>query len=194
MVETSAFDEPGIHVIATDSDVDDLSGLLRQLARAASGQAPSAASAGAPAAPEGETGAPPARSIDAQPAGETEVLPAGETEMLSAGMRGAVPAEAFAVDELIDGDVALSPFQDAAENLFLGREPRRFGLVDRARMRREAAEVFRAFGLDLSPDGPATVPPEHRLTFALARGVVRGARRPAINADRLPRPDAAARR
>ncbi|SKC41932.1 sugar ABC transporter ATP-binding protein [Okibacterium fritillariae] len=124
MSETAAaFDGPGLHVIATDTDVDDVADLLVRLQ---------------------------------------------------------VPVEA-----VIDGDLALSPYQDAAENLFLGHEPRRFGLVDRSRMRREAAEVFSSFGLDLSPDGPPTLRPEEHLLFALARVAVHGARACAINADRL---------
>jgi ABC-type uncharacterized transport system ATPase subunit len=120
---SGAFDGPGLHVIATDIDVDDVADLLARL------QVP--------------------------------------------------------VDAVIDGDLALSPYQDAAENLFLGHEPRRFGLVDRGRMRREAAEVFRRFGLDLVPDGPPAVRPQDRLLFAVARVAVQGATTCAINADRL---------
>jgi len=120
---TGAFDGPGLHVIATDIDVDDVADLLVRL------QVP--------------------------------------------------------VDAVIDGDLALSPYQDAAENLFLGHEPRRFGLVDRGRMRREAADVFTSFGVDLSPDGPPTLRPEDHLLFALARVAVQGARACVINADRL---------
>ena len=120
---SGAFDGPGLHVIATDIDVDDVADLLARL------QVP--------------------------------------------------------VDAVIDGDLALSPYQDAAENLFLGHEPRRFGLVDRGRMRREAAEVFRRFGLDLVPDGPPAVRPQDRLLFAAARVAVQGATTCAINADRL---------
>jgi ABC-type sugar transport system ATPase subunit len=125
----TTFDGPGIHVIATDVDVDDAAELLARLS---------------------------------------------------------VPAGA-----VIEGELALSPFQDAAENLFLGHEPRRFGLVDRARMRREAAEVFARFGLDLRPDGPPEVRLEQRLLFALARLFVRSAQTVTVNADRLPAPSAA---
>lgn len=117
------FAGPGIHVIATDVDVDDAAELLTRL--------------------------------------EVPVGP------------------------VIEGDLALSPFQDAAENLFLGHEPRRFGLVDRGRMRREAAEVFARFGLDLRPDGPPEVRPDQRLLFALARLAVRKVDDCVVDADRL---------
>ncbi len=120
----SPFDEPGIHVIATDADVDDAAALLTRLS--------------------------------------------------------------VRVDAVLDGDVAFSPFQDAAENLFLGHEPRRFGLVDRSRMRREAAEVFDRLGLDLDVDGPVPSSPEDQLLFAVGRSMVRGLRRCAVNADRSP--------
>jgi ABC-type sugar transport system ATPase subunit len=124
------FASPGLHVIATDVDVDDVADLLARLS---------------------------------------------------------VP-----VDAVVDGDLALSPYQDAAENLFLGHEPRRFGLVDRSRMRREAAEVFARFGLDLSPDGPPALSPDDHLLFALARIAVQDASAGAINADRLDDPSGAA--
>ena len=41
-----------------------------------------------------------------------------------------------------------------AENLFLGRQPRRFGLIDRRRMQREAAEVLARYGLDIDVREP----------------------------------------
>lgn len=120
----SSFNEPGIHVIATDGDVDDAAALLAGLS--------------------------------------------------------------VRVDAVIDGDAAFSPFQDAAENLFLGHEPRRFGLVDRSRMRREAAEVFDRLGLVLDVTGPVPRSPEHQLLFAVGRAMVRGLGTCAVNADRFP--------
>ncbi|MEM9235998.1 MAG: sugar ABC transporter ATP-binding protein, partial [Verrucomicrobiota bacterium] len=41
---------------------------------------------------------------------------------------------------------------DVAANLFLGREPRRFGFVDDKRMRRESREFLRMVGLDVVPE------------------------------------------
>ncbi|GAA2259876.1 sugar ABC transporter ATP-binding protein [Glycomyces scopariae] len=43
-----------------------------------------------------------------------------------------------------------------AENLFIGRQPKgRFGLIDRAAMRRDAAALFARLGVPLDPDRPA---------------------------------------
>ncbi len=46
----------------------------------------------------------------------------------------------------------LQPFLTVAENLYLGREPLRFGLIDHAAMRRDAKAVLEGLGLDLDPD------------------------------------------
>ncbi|NLU71306.1 sugar ABC transporter ATP-binding protein [Streptomyces sp. HNM0575] len=48
----------------------------------------------------------------------------------------------------------LVPRLSVAENIFLGRQPRRFGLVDRARMEADAAEVLARVGVDIAPDVP----------------------------------------
>jgi ABC-type sugar transport system ATPase subunit len=46
-----------------------------------------------------------------------------------------------------------TPELTVAENIFLGREPiSRYRLIDRKRMRREAAEILDRYHLDLSPD------------------------------------------
>ncbi len=45
-------------------------------------------------------------------------------------------------------EFSLVPFLDIAQNIFLGREPRRFGLIDRARMHRDADAVLASLGLD----------------------------------------------
>jgi len=43
---------------------------------------------------------------------------------------------------------------DVAGNVFLGREPRRFGLIDRAKMRAEASALLEKLGLPISVDTP----------------------------------------
>ncbi|MCH6160404.1 sugar ABC transporter ATP-binding protein [Streptomyces marispadix] len=48
----------------------------------------------------------------------------------------------------------LVPRLSVAENIFLGRQPRRFGLVRRARMEADAAEVLARVGVDVAPDTP----------------------------------------
>ncbi|MEV1044248.1 sugar ABC transporter ATP-binding protein [Streptomyces sp. NPDC049916] len=46
----------------------------------------------------------------------------------------------------------LVPDLTVAENIFLGRQPRRFGLVDHRRMREDARELLRRVGVDVAPD------------------------------------------
>lgn len=59
-----------------------------------------------------------------------------------------------------------------AENLYLGRQPRRMGLVDRRRMRRDAAELLRAYGVAADPDETlAHYPVAIRQIIAIARAV-----------------------
>jgi monosaccharide-transporting ATPase len=48
-------------------------------------------------------------------------------------------------------EVNLLPNRSVAENLFLGHQPTRFGLVDRRRMEREARELLARYGLDIDP-------------------------------------------
>ncbi|MGH3356454.1 MAG: sugar ABC transporter ATP-binding protein [Nocardioidaceae bacterium] len=52
----------------------------------------------------------------------------------------------------IHQELALVPNMTVAENVLLGRLPRRFGLVRRADMGRLAAEALDRIGLDVSPD------------------------------------------
>ncbi len=53
---------------------------------------------------------------------------------------------------VISQEFRLVPQMTVAENMFLGHEPRRFGLVDRATSRRMTREPLRELGLDISPD------------------------------------------
>jgi monosaccharide-transporting ATPase len=48
-------------------------------------------------------------------------------------------------------EVNLLPNLSVAENIMLGREPRRFGAIDTRRMRQRAAEVLDGLGLDVDP-------------------------------------------
>lgn len=45
----------------------------------------------------------------------------------------------------------LVPDLTVAENIFLGRQPRRYGLIDRKRMEAEAAELLERVGVSVSP-------------------------------------------
>jgi len=74
-------------------------------------------------------------------------------------------------------EVNLLMYRSVAENMFLGREPRRFGLIDWARMYREAGETLRNLGLQIDPKvvlGSLNI--ASRQMIAIARGVSLGAK------------------
>jgi simple sugar transport system ATP-binding protein len=48
-------------------------------------------------------------------------------------------------------EVNLLPNRSVAENLFLGHQPTRFGLVDRRRMERESRAILQRYGLHIDP-------------------------------------------
>jgi monosaccharide-transporting ATPase len=48
-------------------------------------------------------------------------------------------------------EVNLLPNRSVAENLFLGHQPTRFGLVDRRRMERQSRDILQRYGLDIDP-------------------------------------------
>lgn len=48
-------------------------------------------------------------------------------------------------------EFSLVPELSVEQNIFLGREPGRAGIVDRAQMRRRASEVLRRLGFDIAP-------------------------------------------
>ena len=51
-------------------------------------------------------------------------------------------------------EVNLVGYRSLAENVFLGREPRRFGLIDWGRMNAEASRILASFGLDVDVTRP----------------------------------------
>lgn len=55
---------------------------------------------------------------------------------------------------LIHQELNLADNLDIASNIYLGREPTRFGLIDRKAMLRGAREALEEVGLDLPPDTP----------------------------------------
>ena len=88
------------------------------------------------------------------------------------------PREAqFAGIGAIYQELNLIPLLSVAENICLGAEPMRFGLIDRRRMRRRAREILSRFGLDIDIDRPlGSYPAAARQIVAVARTVARRAK------------------
>ena len=55
---------------------------------------------------------------------------------------------------IIHQELALIPEMTVAENIYLGREPRRFGIIDKHRLHRCAAQLLSQFGLTLPLQTP----------------------------------------
>jgi ribose transport system ATP-binding protein len=74
-------------------------------------------------------------------------------------------------------EVNLLAFRTVAENIYLGREPRRFGLIDWKRMNRDAADLLKRLGLDIDPRATlGSLNIALRQMIAIARGVSFGAK------------------
>ncbi len=74
-------------------------------------------------------------------------------------------------------EINLAPHRSVAENIFLAREPQRFGLLDRRRMRAEARAVLKRFNLNIDVDRPlGDFGAATRQMVAIARGVTQNAR------------------
>ncbi|WP_031069711.1 sugar ABC transporter ATP-binding protein [Streptomyces sp. NRRL WC-3742] len=87
----------------------------------------------------------------------TGVHPVDGGEVLLAGrpVRIAGPAQAREAGiSTVYQEVNLCPNLSVAENIFIGREPRRFGLIDWGAMRRRAAELVRELELDIDVSAP----------------------------------------
>ncbi|WP_328538677.1 sugar ABC transporter ATP-binding protein [Streptomyces sp. NBC_00344] len=65
-------------------------------------------------------------------------------------IHGAQDAERLGIATIYQ-EFNLVPDLTVAENIFLGRQPRRFGMIDRARMEADAGELLRRVGVDVSP-------------------------------------------
>ena len=74
-------------------------------------------------------------------------------------------------------EVNLLMFRTVAENIFLGREPRKFGFVDWAKMNNDAGELLRSLGLNINPKAElGSLNIALRQMVAIARGVSVGAK------------------
>ncbi|MFD7919278.1 sugar ABC transporter ATP-binding protein [Streptomyces sp. NPDC059740] len=85
--------------------------------------------------------------------------------------RNPLEAQAAGISTIYQ-EVNLVPLMSVARNLFLGREPRRFGLVDQRRMNRWAAEIQERYGLRVDVTRPLrTLGLGAQQMVALARAV-----------------------
>ena len=74
-------------------------------------------------------------------------------------------------------ELNLIPLLSVAENICLGAEPMRFGMIDRGETRRRAREILSRFGLDIDVDRPlGSYPAAARQIVAVARTVARRAK------------------
>ncbi|MGY8675728.1 MAG: sugar ABC transporter ATP-binding protein, partial [Verrucomicrobiia bacterium] len=75
---------------------------------------------------------------------------------------------------LIHQELNLADNLDVGANIFLGREPLRYGLIDRPRIREEAQQYLEMVGLDVSPDtivGELTIGRQQMVEIAKALSV-----------------------
>ncbi|SEP05235.1 monosaccharide ABC transporter ATP-binding protein, CUT2 family, partial [Actinacidiphila rubida] len=94
-----------------------------------------------------------------------------ELEGRARDFRNPLEAQAAGISTIYQ-EVNLVPLMSVARNLYLGREPRRFGLVDVGRMNREATEVLGRYGVDVDVTRPLrTLGLGAQQMVALARAV-----------------------
>ncbi|HEX6536822.1 MAG TPA: sugar ABC transporter ATP-binding protein [Gemmatimonadaceae bacterium] len=88
------------------------------------------------------------------------------------------PADAQAAGvTAVHQEIHLLGHRTVAENISLGREPRRWGMIDWRRMYEEGARVLAGLGLDIDPRAPvASLSTARRQMVAIARGVSLGAK------------------
>ncbi|HEX2207950.1 MAG TPA: ATP-binding cassette domain-containing protein, partial [Longimicrobium sp.] len=88
------------------------------------------------------------------------------------------PADAQAAGVIaVHQEIHLLSYRSVAENVFLGREPRRWGMVDWARMRTETGELLQRLGLAIEPTAVlGALSTAQQQMVAIARGVSLGAR------------------
>ncbi|WP_329458885.1 sugar ABC transporter ATP-binding protein [Streptomyces sp. NBC_01497] len=85
--------------------------------------------------------------------------------------RNPLEAQAAGISTIYQ-EVNLVPLMSVARNLFLGREPRRLGLIDVRRMNRDAAEALGRYGVDVDVTRPLrTLGLGAQQMVALARAV-----------------------
>ena len=102
----------------------------------------------------------------------------GSIEFEGKAVHFASPADSQAAGiATIYQELNLAPHRTVAENIFLAREPLRFGLVDRRAMREAARAVLKRFNLHIDVDRPLEdFGAATRQMVAIARGVTQNAR------------------
>lgn len=102
----------------------------------------------------------------------------GEIRIDGRPVRFANPAEAIAAGiVMISQELTLAPTLSVAENIFLGRLPRRGGLVDWPRLERDAAGILRRLDVHVSPRARvSTLSVELRQEIEIARALSSRAR------------------
>ena len=88
------------------------------------------------------------------------------------------PAEAQAAGvTAVHQEIHLLNYRTVAENVFLGREPKRYGLVDWRRMNADAAAVLEQLDIDVDPKATlGSLNTARQQMVAIARGISLGAR------------------
>jgi ribose transport system ATP-binding protein len=105
--------------------------------------------------------------VERPTAGEMEI--SGET----VSFRGPGHAQSLGV-AMVYQEFALAPHLSVAENLFLGREPARAGLINRGREKEEAIELLRRVGLEVDSArlvSSLTVAQQQRVEIAKALAI-----------------------
>jgi ABC-type sugar transport system ATPase subunit len=102
----------------------------------------------------------------------------GTIEIDGVPARPRSPREAAALGvAVIHQELSLVPSLGAADNLFLGRWPTRFGLVRSRAQRAAAVETLERFGVDVDPDRPVgELSPAARQLVEIAKALARDAR------------------
>jgi ribose transport system ATP-binding protein len=103
---------------------------------------------------------------------------AGEVWVEGQPVSFATPADAQAAGVIaVHQEIHLLSFRTVAENVYLGREPRRWGLVDWGRMRADTAALLQRLGLAIDPAATlGALSTAQQQMVAIARGVSLGAK------------------
>ena len=97
-----------------------------------------------------------------------------EDRLVDFGTPAAAQAEGVIA---VHQEIHLLTYRTVAENVFLGREPRRWGVIDWTKMYDDAAALFQDLGLEIDPRATlGTLRTAQQQMVAIARGVSLGAK------------------